>query len=459
LAGTALWVGLTLWALLGPGRALRGQPPAPDGGEGSSAAPEPTTLLSRLRSGARLRGLSAPADEPVTLAESLSRVGADEWHAAGHSGRGLKVAILDTGFKGYRAALGKALPASVKVRSFRFDGNLEAKDSQHGILCAEVVHTLAPGAELLLANWEPDRPEQFLEAVRWARSEGARLLSCSIVMPTWSDGEGRGPTHEKLADALGPPGRPGAALLFASAGNTALRHWGGAYRPLEGGWHDWGRGAKENALRPLSNDRVSAELTAPGGVAYELVVRDATDGKDVGSATSSSASPISRAVVRFAPRTGHDYTVRVRRTRPSAAGAAPAFHLTILGGKLQTVTRRGSVPFPADGAEVVAVGATDSKGRRLPYSSCGPVAGRLKPDLAAPVPFFSAWRPGQPFAGTSAAAPQAAALAALVWSRNPGWTAERVREELCKAARPGAARGASETGRGIVHLPRAEGKR
>src|SRR5437870_1257038 len=41
----------------------------------------------------------------------LARLGADRWHTAGHRGRGVKIAILDTGFRGYRDALGKALPA------------------------------------------------------------------------------------------------------------------------------------------------------------------------------------------------------------------------------------------------------------------------------------------------------------------------------------------------------------
>src|SRR5262245_51414449 len=107
--------------------------------------------------------------------QHLTRLGVDPWHRAGLLGRGVKVAILDTGFRGYRSFLGQTLPARVTTRSFRFDGNLEARDSQHGILCGEVVHALAPDAELLFANWEADRPEQFLAAVRWAMQEGARV--------------------------------------------------------------------------------------------------------------------------------------------------------------------------------------------------------------------------------------------------------------------------------------------
>src|SRR5204863_22896 len=94
----------------------------------------------------------------------LDKVGVELWHKSGHKGTGVKVAILDTGFRGWKDHLGKSLPDKVTVKSFRHDANLEARDSQHGILCGEVVHALAPDAELLFANWEADEPDRFLEA-------------------------------------------------------------------------------------------------------------------------------------------------------------------------------------------------------------------------------------------------------------------------------------------------------
>src|SRR5689334_15159005 len=63
--------------------------------------------------------------------EQLTRLGATGWHAAGYRGKGVKVAVLDSGFRGYQDQLGKSLPEGVAVRSARKDGNLEAKDSQH----------------------------------------------------------------------------------------------------------------------------------------------------------------------------------------------------------------------------------------------------------------------------------------------------------------------------------------
>jgi hypothetical protein len=393
-----------------------------------------------------------PGDDPPApdrRGQLLDSLGVQAWHEAGQRGKGVKIAVLDSGFCGYRAHLGKALPAQVTTRSFRLDRNLEARDSQHGILCAEVIHTLAPEAELLLANWEEDRPEQFLAAVRWAREQGARVISCSVIMPTWSDGEGHSVVHEALAKLLGRGDGPHDLLMFASAGNTAQRHWGGPFRDLGDGFHDWGNGQRENLITPWGGERLSVELCWQPGANYELFVDDVTARRSVGGSTRLMGADRCCAAVRFAPQAGHAYTLRLRRL----SGPDGNFHLVVLGGGLQYATRRGSIPFPGDGPEVVAVGAVNSTGRRLGYSSCGPNSSQPKPEFVASIPFPSQWR-ARPFTGTSAAAPQAAGVAALLWGRNPTWTASHVRDSLKAACTHlGPALHSFETGFGRIHLP------
>jgi hypothetical protein len=379
----------------------------------------------------------------------LARLGVDRWRAAGFTGKGVKIAILDSGFRGYRAQLGKALPAEVTTRSFRADGNLEAKDSQHGILCGEVLHAIAPDAELLLANWDTDSPGEFLDAARWARDRGARIISCSVIMPSWSDGEGGGLVHEELSRILGDGRSPGDMLCFASAGNTAKRHWTGAFHDAGNGLHEWTAGQKANLLTPWSHERVSVELCWQPGAKYRLTVQDAATGTDMARAFTHCGADRCCAVVRFLPQVAHTYRVQVRLS----GGKPGAFHLVALGGDLECATARGSIAFPADGPEVLAVGAVDRHGQRAPYSSCGPNSCRPKPDLVGPVPFPSLWR-SRPFTGTSAAAPQAASLAALWWSRHPDWTAEQVRQSMLTSARDLGDPGHDwETGYGMIALP------
>jgi subtilisin family serine protease len=397
---------------------------------------------------------SSPAEAALTTerAHHLAELGVDRWLAAGATGRGVKVAILDSGLHGYKDQLGKALPAKVSVHSFRKDGNLEARDSQHGILCGEVVHALAPDADILFANWEEDDADTFLQAVRWAREQGAQIISCSVIMPSHSDGDGGGPVHRELARILGAGDRRGDVLFFASAGNTAERHWAGKFHANADGFNEWSPGVVDNALTPWGKDRVAVELCCKTGTTYELIVSDSESGDVVARSGAPVEAGSDCRVARFNPTAGHSYRVRTRLV----AGKPGSFHVVALGAGLKETSAAGSVAFPADGPEVVAVGAVDHAGKRASYSACGSADGKAKPDLVAPVPFTSAWR-AKPFAGTSAAAPQAAALAALVWSRSLDWTAERVRATLRKSAKDLGPPGCDpETGYGLIQLPAAE---
>jgi subtilisin family serine protease len=395
----------------------------------------------------------SPAPTAVFLAakqqqKHLAGIGVGDWHSAGYRGRGVKIAVLDTGFRGYHNFLGKTLPKNVVARSFRTDGDIEARDSQHGILCAEVIHAIAPDAELIFADWDAGRDDEFLAAVRWARGQGARVLSCSVIMPSWSDGEGGGDVHHALTALLADA--PADLICFASAGNTTERHWAGTFRDAGEGWHAWKPGQRDNGLRPWSDERVHVELYGRAGGNYELVVLDAGTGREIGrAATDPNRHDRLSAAIRFFPETGHRYSVRVHHL----SGPAGAFHLTTTFGSLDETTPGGNVCFPGDGAEVVAVGAVDEGGRRQYYSAVGADPAHVKPDLVATVPFPVLTR-DRPFGGTSAACPQAAALAALWLSHHPDWKAQRVRQAMQTSAvdlnTPGPD---CETGYGLIHLP------
>lgn len=411
--------------------------------------------LARVNGGSLDSEAAAVASIHRDQAGHLALLGVDRWQHTGYRGQGIRIAVLDTGFRGYREQLGKTLPAKVETRCFRDDGNFEARNSQHGILCAEVLHSLAPEAELLLVTWEPDSSERFLEAVRWAKDAGARIISCSILMPSWSDGEGGGDFHHKLRRILqdGNSSSKEAfpeTLFFACAGNTALRHWMGLFHAGTDGFHQWQPGQTINNLQPWNADRVSVELYCPAATQYEITVRD-ENGKEVSRSKPVSGTSGPSIAARFTPESQSTYQVRVGLKK----GKPGNFHLVVLGGTLSNVTSEGSIACPADGPEVIAIGAVTYDGRRLAYSSCGSVSPLLKPDLVAPVPFPTTVR-SQAFTGTSAAAPQAAALAAVLWSRHPKWTAKEVHTNLVQFAhdvgRPGPD---LETGYGMIALPNA----
>jgi hypothetical protein len=386
----------------------------------------------------------------------LGELGVTRWHQQGWRGQGVKVAILDSGFRGYRAALGKCLPARVTAKSFRDDGDLEALDSQHGILCAEVLHTLAPDAEILLANWEPDVPDSFVRALAWAKSEGARVATCSVIMPNWSDGAGGGRTHASLRSIVGEGSQPRDLVMTAAAGNLAHRHWTGPLTPNAAGRHQWSAGQHLNAILPWGTERIAVELYGALTSRCRLQVFERESGRLVQEAELQPEIVEGRSwgqtAVRFEPAPRREYTVGIQildREPP----ANQNLHLAVLGGTLVRATEAGSIPFPGDGENVLTIGCIDESRQRLPYSSCGPNSRRPKPDFVAQVPFPCRLRE-RPFTGTSAAAPQGAGLAALFLSRDPSMTPERVREALRTAAvdllQPGHD---GETGYGLLRLP------
>lgn len=423
-------------------------------------------MLARLAVGLALVLFAAPAwaDGPelalqpegasrgaVSRHGAMESLGVPRWHEFGQRGRGMTVAILDSSFTGYRQLRGTTLPAQLTTRSFRRDGKLEVRSNTHGAQCAEVIHAIAPEAKLLLANWEPDSPRSFLEALAWALNNGARIVSCSVIVPSWSDGEGGGAVHRELARLIGKGNGEEDALFIASAGNTAQRHWAGHFKASDSGWHAWAPGQITNRLTPWgAGERISVDLVSPAGGKYELVVRDMDTRTEVGRGRRIASKDRFAVTVRFVPKEGRTYGVRVREIEGSRNG----FHLSVLGGNLQRATRAGSIPFPGDGQRCLAVGAVDEDGKRQVYSSCGPNSATPKPELVAVVPFHINRRK-EPFTGTSAAAPQTAGAAALYWARHPSLAANQVRATLLNSAvhLDGDKGHSWDTGFGLVRLP------
>src|SRR5262249_30987171 len=160
-------------------------------------------------------------------------------------------------------------------------------------------------------------------------------ISCSVVTPNWSDGEGGGVIHQALAQILGSANQPGAMLCFASAGNTIDRHWSGPFHDAGDGFHEWKTRQRDNRLTPWGSDQVSVELYSKPGADYDLYVYDGDTGKEAGHThTSSHEGDRSSAVVRFLPQGGHSYQVRVR----GGHGSVETFHLTSMNSSIDCTT-------------------------------------------------------------------------------------------------------------------------
>ncbi|MCX6559472.1 MAG: S8 family serine peptidase [Candidatus Aminicenantes bacterium] len=123
----------------------------------------------------------------------------------------------------------------------------------------------------------------------------------------------------------------------------------------------------------------------------------------------------------------------------------------------------GHIIAPADGFDVIAVGAVDAKGKISTFSSPGPTAdGRIKPEVCAMgVRNFTAMSgPNLGDAsysmgsGTSYATPLTAGVVALLLEAYPNWTVAQVRDALMSTA-ANAATPDNDYGWGLVNAPAA----
>jgi len=356
-----------------------------------------------LAAAALFGSLAAPiAAADAVISNGAYRMGADVFWSRGIVGTGSTVAILDMGFGGLEKSIAAGeLPAQGMVlRSFDDEYGLDGRtpvgsQTQHGTRMAEIVHDVAPGAQLLLVNYHTQ--DEFQDAVDWviARAPAVISHSNSFLTPPY-DGTGPSAAAVNRAAAAG-------ILWVNSAGNFAKRHWtgrasaAGTIFPLEVAPGQ----VLSYSITPFgtSSDRVHAELQKRGASGVWAEQTSVSAGPD-GALTDTLVSDGGEWRLQLTQTVGSDSLVRI-------------FSRTIGFGGL--AAGDGSIPTPGDAAGSLTVGAVPWTGTDLaPYSSRGPTQdGRPKPDVVGPT-YVTANREWPGTAGTSAATAHVAGAAALI---------------------------------------------
>jgi hypothetical protein len=345
----------------------------------------------------------------------------------------IRVGILDEGFAGYEGLLGRELPANVTVRSFH-PGGIGGGGVVHGTACAEIVHDMAPEAQLYLANF--DTVSDHGQAVDWLISQGVGVISYSIGWFNVGPGDGRGPINDHVRRATG------AGIEWVSAaGNEARTHWEGPFSDTNGnGFHNYTAADEGNTVFLREGDLFIAFLNwddwFQSSQDYDLYLIDPA-GQLISFSDNfqDGSQPPVEAAGFIAPVTGN-YFVAIDRFSASRSVRLEAFFIVASASvnRLEYVVPAGSLTIPADTSGAVAVGATfwrDDTGE--PFSSQGPTTdGRTKPDLTAPdgVDTASYLAEGEAFFGTSASAPHVAGAIALLKSSFGIYSLDQVVEIL-----------------------------
>ncbi|MFD4640317.1 ricin-type beta-trefoil lectin domain protein [Lentzea sp. NPDC058436] len=439
-------------------------------GNGRIKAAVPEDKLDLVASQPGVSEVRLP-DRAVPMAitsEGVSAAKANLWHDAGKKGAGVKVGIIDIGFGDVESAQASGdLPAGLTINN---DNCLDAAEkSRHGTGIAEIVHDVAPEAQLFLACIEDTFT--FDQAEVWLRQQGVQVISSAVgfLAPAGSRGDGTGDAGSP--DEVVKRSKAAGILWSVAAGNQGRLHYGGKAVDSNGdSWVDFGI-SRQNGfpLDPGATATVGLRWDAWPKTRQDLdlYVSTTSENPPTGvndpnvvavSTRSQRDEPEGRAPtesVSFRNDSGATRTYWVYVKNHNASFTTP-IELFVNGPgqrqQLQLYTEAGSVVEPATSPHVIAVGATQpASGRVQDYSGRGPtVDGRTKPDITG-YDAVSTKVTGT-LTGTSAAAAHVAGAAALLKSASPALDAVQLQSALQGRATAPANADRNSWGSGTLNL-------
>ncbi|HWP09027.1 MAG TPA: S8 family serine peptidase [Polyangiaceae bacterium] len=463
-------------------RALGGRVASSFPARHTAGAELPLDALEALAGDPRVRSIQRPLRPIVNKVDTSE---GDVAHRAavarttrGLTGNGVKVGVISNGVKTLAARVTSGdLPSGITVLS----GSPNANDDE-GTAMLEIVHDLAPNAQLLFATAvaATNGENVFAANIRALRDQGAKVIVDDVYYPSESTFQ-----DDVIAQAVEEVTASGVVYLSSAGNGGNLTHarssvWEGDFvqssstlavvngaegqtTPL----HDFAAGQYWNPLVTDPATYITLEWADPGTASnndYDLFVLDSTFANVVDAGTNpqsgsqqplefinstsvdhsgdrlvvarfSGASRFLRVNANVGARLGIGTVGQIsgHAAATGALGVAAVSVLTAGGGPFLGGVNNPVELFSADGPRRVFFNANSTPITPGNFTATGGAL-RSKPDIAA-ADGVSTSTPGfKPFYGTSAAAPHAAAIAALLIEQHPSYSVAQVKAVLTGTA-------------------------
>ncbi len=439
-----------------PGELIQALVPAGSVGElaaASSAGSAGAWLRSPLRisrppSSIATGGAATHAQFGALTGQNVALTNATAWQAAGNTGIGVKVGIVDffdlglwnTSEQGPKPDASHQFCLDTSGSSPAYcpiptDGLNNGDGQEHGVAVAEVVKDMAPGAELYIAT--VGTTADLRAVIDWFSSNGVSIITRSLGSPYDGPGDGTGPL-----DAVVDYAAARGITWFNSAGNDAA----GGYGRFTGGvtadgYVDFDNGpgvdTTLSAVGPcigFDGIRWANDWGKPADQVTDYTIEISTsfgDTETFGQGNQVLGAPPLEVTDLYDNCRYSSLTIRMKRTATGGDPSPDVIEVGLFSGHLEaghsTAAYSAAKPVvDSFNPALISVGAIDppAGGVIATYSSQGPTNdGRVKPDVAAPscvqstVYNSTVYGPGACFNGTSAASPTAAGFAALLLGR------------------------------------------
>jgi len=371
----------------------------------------------------------APARSTAAAAaipgEEVVKTNASAWHAAGFKGAGVKVGIVDFFDQGaWDAALASGdvpAPAGTFCQESGVDcsATMFATGDKHGVAVAEIVHEMAPDAQIYLAT--ADTTADLQAAVNYFFAQGVDIVARPLTAQYDGPGNGTGPLAGVIADAVAK-----GMTWFNSAGNTAGSdaqpgsYWRGLWADADNdGWLDFAPGDELLAFRCGFIYGFRWSDWGANRTDYDIFIYDSTMTL-VWQGIANQAAGADPIEYAQCPTPNATFYLAVHKASDGNGTGNDTLEFMTNGTGLeywQNPYSASASGVDLNSAGALAVGAIEPwNGTTIaPYSSQGPTNdNRTKPDLAAASCVSTLSFAPSCFNGTSAATAVAAGAAALV---------------------------------------------